>query len=60
MHGISYTQNFEKIKKIDRPIIAEFKVSKQYDLALNLPKGNECQNMEPLMEHVKYEYLNQL
>ena len=59
-YGISYTQNFEKIKKIDRPIIAEFKVSKQYDLALNLPKGNECQNMEPLMEHVKYEYLNQL
>lgn len=59
-YGILYEKQLKRFQNIDQPMIMEYQISKQYDLELKLPKGNECQNMAPALAAGEYEYFNQL
>ena len=59
-YGILYENKLKGFQNIDQPIIMEYQISKQYDLELKLPRGNECQNMAPVLAAEEYEYFNQL
>lgn len=62
-YGIPYVK-YEDYKKqsIDKniPLIVEVEIDEEVDLYPNLPRGNECQNMSPLLPVEIYEKLNRL
>ena len=44
----------------DCPIVYEITFSRDISLEPNLPKGNPCQSMVPLIDADLYEYLDKL
>lgn len=56
-YGFDYTTECDKVNV---NFLYEIVYSKDISLTPNLPKGNECQNMTPLIEVTKYNYINQL
>lgn len=59
--GIEYTQDNIKFAECkNKPIILEIKVSSDIGLTPSLPKGKLCQDMVPMIDRDKYNYLNQL
>lgn len=60
-YGMDYTTD-ETVaaKKAKGPVFYEIAIDKAIGLTPNLPKGNPCQDMEPLIERDKYDYLNTL
>lgn len=55
-------KNYEMIDNIncDCPIVYEITFSRDISLEPNLPKGNPCQSMVPLIDADLYEYLDKL
>lgn len=55
---------YEEYKEsdVDRtsPLIVEIEIDEEIDLYPNLPRGNECQNMSPLLPVELYDKLNSL
>lgn len=68
-YGIEYLSGMDeiirKIKEIDgdgirKPFVCEISFDKGIELIPNLPKGNACQDMEPLLEREVYNWLDAL
>lgn len=60
-YGLKYTKDeLEVVSCKDGSIFYEIVIDPVTGLSPNLPKGNACQDMEPLIERDKYDYLNQL
>lgn len=60
-YGFDYVDNLEDICKNNKVNwIYEITYSGNLSLEPNLPKGNECQNMSPLLEDDKYKFLDEL
>ena len=58
-YGIDYTnQLLRAIGHKNTPLIYEIKMDSYIELVPNLPKGNACQDMYPLLNRDKYEALN--
>ena len=58
-YNIGYDLIDEKLM-YDSPKIVEIQISSDISLTPNLPKGNSCQDMEPLLERELYNRLNSL
>lgn len=54
-YGIEYTESADVY-----PSIAEIIIDEDIDLFPNLPAGNECQDMFPLIDRQKYEILQKM
>ena len=60
-YGFCYRTDCDKnCEKQQFNILYEIKYPRDISLVPNLPKGNVCQNMEPLMENDKYTMLDQI
>lgn len=59
-YGIDYECGVERVYKIKGPKIVELKISKKCRLNLNVPKGNPCQDMKPLLGRTYYNYLDRM
>ena len=60
-YGFDYGDNLQDICKNNKVNwIYEIMYSGNLSLEPNLPKGNECQNMSPLLEDDKYKFLDEL
>lgn len=60
-YEIRYTLDInEFIEWKELPIFYEIRVDSDIHLTPNLPKGNACQDLEPLIERKLYSYLNDM
>lgn len=60
-YGMEYTTDImTATDSSKKQIFYEISISQEIGLTPNLPKGNACQNMEPLIDRDKYNYLDQL
>lgn len=58
-YGMTFTTE-ESVALKNMQLLYEIQVDMQEELSPKLPKGNECQDMEPLIDRTLYARLNQL
>ena len=60
-YGIEYKEYAsEAFKRIDRPILVEARIDEDIGLEPNLPKGNKCQSLAPILDKTLFEELDNL
>ena len=63
-YGLPYTRismrDNDVINKMELPCVIEIEIDENIGLSPYLPKGNHIQNMAPILEPDKYNYLNGL
>ena len=61
VYKISYTNKIQhNLEQLKLPVIIELKETQEEGLIPFLPKGNQCQKMEPLLPDELYDYLEKL
>ncbi len=60
-YNIEYTNSIEEASKVSlKPLVCEISIDSKSELTPNLPKGNPCQNLYPLLDKELYEQINLL